>query len=128
MFSLQFDPAPRAGEPLVSRRVPDYFLVSLLTFNHRPLSAHLLICAHIASYSPPPVYLQTFADDRFTFAVINFCTYIFMCNPYCFLVFDFGLLKRVYPWSSPRRFKNSMWTLNAHINYPFLLRDRAKAN
>ncbi|KAF7312382.1 Serine/threonine-protein phosphatase [Mycena indigotica] len=23
---LQFDPAPRAGEPLVSRRVPDYFL------------------------------------------------------------------------------------------------------
>ena len=28
--SLQFDPAPRAGEPLVSRRVPDYFLVSLL--------------------------------------------------------------------------------------------------
>ena len=27
-YSLQFDPAPRAGEPLVSRRVPDYFLVS----------------------------------------------------------------------------------------------------
>ena len=27
-FSLQFDPAPRAGEPMVSRRVPDYFLVS----------------------------------------------------------------------------------------------------
>lgn len=27
--SLQFDPAPRAGEPLVSRRVPDYFLVSV---------------------------------------------------------------------------------------------------
>jgi hypothetical protein len=26
--SLQFDPAPRAGEPLVSRRVPDYFLVN----------------------------------------------------------------------------------------------------
>jgi hypothetical protein len=26
--SLQFDPAPRAGEPLVSRRPPDY--VSLL--------------------------------------------------------------------------------------------------
>ena len=26
-YSLQFDPAPRAGEPLVSRRVPDYFLV-----------------------------------------------------------------------------------------------------
>lgn len=25
--SLQFDPAPRAGEPMVSRRVPDYFLV-----------------------------------------------------------------------------------------------------
>ncbi|KAJ2924307.1 hypothetical protein H1R20_g12787, partial [Candolleomyces eurysporus] len=24
---LQFDPAPRAGEPLVSRRVPDYFLI-----------------------------------------------------------------------------------------------------
>jgi serine/threonine-protein phosphatase 2A catalytic subunit len=28
LVSLQFDPAPRAGEPLVSRRVPDYFLVS----------------------------------------------------------------------------------------------------
>jgi hypothetical protein len=27
--SLQFDPAPRAGEPLVSRRVPDYFLVRI---------------------------------------------------------------------------------------------------
>jgi hypothetical protein len=25
--SLQFDPAPRTGEPLVTRRVPDYFLV-----------------------------------------------------------------------------------------------------
>jgi hypothetical protein len=23
-YSLQFDPAPRAGEPLVSRRPPDY--------------------------------------------------------------------------------------------------------
>jgi serine/threonine-protein phosphatase 2A catalytic subunit len=33
--SLQFDPAPRAGEPLVSRRVPDYFLVrrSFLNIN-----------------------------------------------------------------------------------------------
>ena len=30
-FSLQFDPAPRAGEPMVSRRVPDYFLVSIHT-------------------------------------------------------------------------------------------------
>ena len=30
--SLQFDPAPRAGEPLVSRRVPDYFLVSVGVF------------------------------------------------------------------------------------------------
>lgn len=29
--SLQFDPAPRAGEPLVSRRVPDYFLVSAIS-------------------------------------------------------------------------------------------------
>lgn len=29
LHSLQFDPAPRAGEPLVSRRVPDYFLVSV---------------------------------------------------------------------------------------------------
>ncbi|KXN92964.1 Serine/threonine-protein phosphatase PP2A catalytic subunit [Leucoagaricus sp. SymC.cos] len=29
---LQFDPAPRAGEPLVSRRVPDYFLVSFISF------------------------------------------------------------------------------------------------
>lgn len=24
--SLQFDPSPRAGEPMVSRRTPDYFL------------------------------------------------------------------------------------------------------
>ena len=25
-YSLQFDPCPRAGEPMVSRRTPDYFL------------------------------------------------------------------------------------------------------
>lgn len=25
-ISLQFDPAPRKGEPHVSRRTPDYFL------------------------------------------------------------------------------------------------------
>ena len=25
-LSLQFDPCPRAGEPMVSRRTPDYFL------------------------------------------------------------------------------------------------------
>ena len=25
-FSLQFDPAPRRGEPHVTRRTPDYFL------------------------------------------------------------------------------------------------------
>lgn len=31
--SLQFDPAPRAGEPMVSRRVPDYFLVSDVALN-----------------------------------------------------------------------------------------------
>ncbi|KAF5391615.1 hypothetical protein D9757_002423 [Collybiopsis confluens] len=30
---LQFDPAPRAGEPLVSRRVPDYFLASVSPSN-----------------------------------------------------------------------------------------------
>lgn len=35
--SLQFDPAPRVGEPLVTRRVPDYFLVSqsLMRFTSR---------------------------------------------------------------------------------------------
>lgn len=32
--SLQFDPAPRAGEPLVSRRVPDYFLVKFHLVDH----------------------------------------------------------------------------------------------
>ena len=26
IYSLQFDPCPRAGEPMVSRRTPDYFL------------------------------------------------------------------------------------------------------
>ena len=26
LYSLQFDPCPRAGEPMVSRRTPDYFL------------------------------------------------------------------------------------------------------
>jgi len=26
VFSLQFDPAPRRGEPHVTRRTPDYFL------------------------------------------------------------------------------------------------------
>ena len=25
-YSLQFDPAPRRGEPLVTRRIPDYFM------------------------------------------------------------------------------------------------------
>lgn len=25
-YSLQFDPAPRRGEPHVTRRTPDYFL------------------------------------------------------------------------------------------------------
>ncbi|CAE7198751.1 unnamed protein product [Rhizoctonia solani] len=44
---LQFDPAPRAGEPLVSRRVPDYFLVS---FSHLPY----------------PLRPRASADDRFT--------------------------------------------------------------
>lgn len=32
--SLQFDPAPRAGEPLVSRRVPDVRVLSTLTLGH----------------------------------------------------------------------------------------------
>ncbi|KAJ3563414.1 hypothetical protein NP233_g8958 [Leucocoprinus birnbaumii] len=45
---LQFDPAPRAGEPLVSRRVPDYFLLSIAvgTSHSNPLQAsseHALI-------------------------------------------------------------------------------------
>ena len=26
LYSLQFDPAPRRGEPHVTRRTPDYFL------------------------------------------------------------------------------------------------------
>ena len=26
LYSLQFDPAPRRGEPLVTRRIPDYFM------------------------------------------------------------------------------------------------------
>ena len=26
LYSLQFDPAPRRGEPTVTRRTPDYFL------------------------------------------------------------------------------------------------------
>lgn len=45
--SLQFDPAPRAGEPLVSRRVPDYFLVSsgpfLLSFYVGAKSTFLIV-------------------------------------------------------------------------------------
>lgn len=44
--SLQFDPAPRAGEPLVSRRVPDYFLVSyhcIHCFDMISLSAQTVI-------------------------------------------------------------------------------------
>ena len=41
--SLQFDPAPRAGEPLVSRRVPDYFLVRSIHFKYfYPTHATLL--------------------------------------------------------------------------------------
>lgn len=30
-FSLQYDPSPRPGEPSVSRKTPDYFLVCLLS-------------------------------------------------------------------------------------------------
>ena len=47
LYSLQFDPAPRAGEPLVTRRVPDYFLVSRCS--SRILEACLLMLS--VSYS-----------------------------------------------------------------------------
>jgi hypothetical protein len=61
-YSLQFDPAPRAGEPLVSRRVPDYFLVSydlhryylylnLHTSNHTSISVQFV---HIPVETPTP--------------------------------------------------------------------------
>lgn len=55
IHSLQFDPAPRVGEPLVTRRVPDYFLVScrpicpwsFLTW----LCSDLLLCfMHLAAH------------------------------------------------------------------------------
>lgn len=41
--SLQFDPAPRAGEPLVSRRVPDYFLVCTVCLGDVYFSSSLFI-------------------------------------------------------------------------------------
>ena len=53
-LSLQFDPAPRAGEPLVSRRVPDYFLVKFhlshydLTMNR--LSSSTVTTSHLTAY------------------------------------------------------------------------------
>ena len=40
-FSLQFDPAPRAGEPLVSRRVPDYFLVRIYSILYASMKDRL---------------------------------------------------------------------------------------
>ena len=38
---LQFDPAPRVGDPLVSRRVPDYFLVSITHIFTPTINAHI---------------------------------------------------------------------------------------
>ena len=49
LCSLQFDPAPRAGEPLVSRRVPDYFLVSSCpSWRHLRVFAMLHHCMRIS--------------------------------------------------------------------------------
>ena len=56
-LSLQFDPAPRAGEPLVSRRVPDYFLVYF----------HLLCPECMMNYLPS----STVTTSRLT----AYCTY-----------------------------------------------------
>lgn len=62
VHSLQFDPAPRAGEPLVTRRVPDYFLVSYPSRN-RPHKAHIHVhLMHIRS-SCLSVMAHASADD-----------------------------------------------------------------
>lgn len=46
--SLQFDPAPRAGEPMVSRRVPDYFLVrGRIQFILHPCSLLQGVCLYL---------------------------------------------------------------------------------
>jgi hypothetical protein len=73
--SLQFDPAPRTGEPLVSRRVPDYFLVffppsasvdlRLIVFDSKHLArrTRVLYIQHDPTTScilnrPSPIYLS----------------------------------------------------------------------
>lgn len=48
--SLQFDPAPRAGEPLVSRRVPDYFLVRASSPQGDPSDHLTIFCEMIVNY------------------------------------------------------------------------------
>jgi hypothetical protein len=72
--SLQFDPAPRTGEPLVSRRVPDYFLVKstplsvydeLIVFDSKHFArTRVLYIQHDPTTScilnrPSPIYLST---------------------------------------------------------------------
>ena len=49
--SLQFDPAPRAGEPLVSRRAPDYFLVKFhLIFHEFMMNSSTVTTSHLTAY------------------------------------------------------------------------------
>ena len=59
-FSLQFDPAPRAGEPLVTRRVPDYFLVCRFFPLHieRCLTSRLLVSDLCHTSLPPHAHLR----------------------------------------------------------------------
>lgn len=47
IYSLQFDPAPRVGEPLVTRRVPDYFLVSCRPIHF--VGCLTLLCSNLCS-------------------------------------------------------------------------------
>lgn len=63
-YSLQFDPAPRAGEPLVSRRVPDYFIVSSLTGKR-----------HVLRYLTDPGSNTNTCRDAEVYADLRYRTY-----------------------------------------------------
>ena len=79
--SLQFDPAPRAGEPLVSRRVPDYFLVScylaytlfdLLIFSYHSDETNFHIQVNKRTYFLKKLYNDLMSpQDIYLFLILN---------------------------------------------------------
>ena len=71
--SLQFDPAPRAGEPLVTRRVPDYFLVrfpSRYALSLLLTRSYAVICCHTPA---PPAHTSHVS-------LVQYLSYIRTCS------------------------------------------------